>query len=96
MKLGMLVLAFAIAAAPALALADDDRPRKAHKHKHKKKKGALKRMKRFMKAIERFDADGDGKLSEDEVGDRFARLRRFDHNGDGWVTAGEMFRGKVR
>jgi hypothetical protein len=92
MKLRILLFALAIAAAPSLAAADDHRPRQAHK----KKKGALKRMKRFMKAIERFDADGDGVLSEAEVGDRFAKLRRFDHNGDGWVTAGEMFRGKVR
>jgi hypothetical protein len=56
----------------------------------KKARRAVKRLTRFHKKIARLDTDRDGKLSEAEVGDRFARLRRFDTNGDGWVSDDEI------
>jgi hypothetical protein len=84
MKSAAAVLAALLAFAPAIASADHDhRPRK-HKRIIKK------RLKRFHKMIKRLDQNGDGVLSESEVGDRFERLRRFDADGDGWVTAREI------
>jgi hypothetical protein len=59
-------------------------------------KRAVKRLIKFERAIDRLDTNGDGKLSQDEVGDKFQRFQRFDRNGDGWITAEEVLAGPVR
>ena len=69
---------------------------KQAKRAKKMAKKSAKRAKKFDKMIERLDRNGDGMLGPDEVGDRFARLRRFDHNGDGWVDRAEIHRGPIK
>jgi Ca2+-binding EF-hand superfamily protein len=62
----------------------------------KKAKHARKRLRHFRKMIARLDKDGDGKLSEAEVGNRFARLQRFDTDHDGWLTPDEIMAPRAR
>jgi hypothetical protein len=42
------------------------------------------------KLIAASDTNKDGKLSKEELGDRFKAFERFDHNGDGCIDEAEM------
>ena len=54
------------------------------------RRGGKKAQIRLMKALERFDANGDGSISQEEVDQyRADRLKQFDADGDGMLTLEE-------
>jgi Ca2+-binding EF-hand superfamily protein len=56
-----------------------------------------RRQRLFTRALQRFDANRDGRLGPQEVPAELAhKLTRFDHNGDGWVDAGEVAQPQAR
>lgn len=69
--------------------AEKKKAKKAMKRAKRKMRRAH-RIERFDKLIARLDQNGDGLVGPEEAGDRFERLKRFDADGDGWVTRDEM------
>lgn len=61
-------------AAAQTGVAPDAGERKGKQHRIEK---------RWHKLLERFDANGDGRLAFEELGERFQRASRLDTNGDG-------------
>lgn len=64
------------------------------KRQHQAERRVAKRARRFDRIVARMDADGDGVIGPGEAGARLERLRRFDLDGDGWVTKQEFVRGR--
>src|SRR5689334_7439349 len=57
--------------------------------------GARHRMKMFKKMIRKLDTNGDGVVGPGEAPPRLIeKLRRFDRNGDGWITADDLRGGR--
>jgi Ca2+-binding EF-hand superfamily protein len=86
MKTKSLITALAILSVPALALAEGDGEKKGkHCEKHRER------------MLEKFDADGDGKLSEEERAEAKAAMKaykekmiaKYDTDGDGELSEEE-------